>query len=158
MTARPGPLASLAVLVALATAAPLAAQHHHHARPDDARQRVVLPAPAREKVLAEMRAMLESVHGILRALAAGDLAAAEKAARASGLGAAADMDPAVKSGVPAPFLQLGMQTHRGFDRLADELRAGASAGDALARLADVTSACVACHAAYRLDTAHRAAH
>jgi hypothetical protein len=146
---------ALACLLAGTLVAPLAASHaqHVHPRPADPRQRVVLAAGPRDMVLAEMRAMLESVNGVLHALAGGDLAAAEKAARASGLATAADMDPAIRAALPPAFLQLGMQTHRAFDGLADRLRAGASREAALTGLAGVTANCVACHAAYRLDEA-----
>jgi hypothetical protein len=117
----------------------------------DARQRVALPAPAREKVLAEMRHMLESVNAILQGVVAGDTAAIETAARASGMAMAADADPRMMSGVPAPLRELGMQTHRGFDALADRMKAAGTRDDALRALAQITSSCVACHALYRLD-------
>ncbi|HET9492590.1 MAG TPA: hypothetical protein VFR64_22930 [Methylomirabilota bacterium] len=140
----------LVALVGAVVAVPLATPE---AQPVDRRQRIVVPPAARERVLAEMRAMLESVNGVLRALATGDLAAGEKAARASGLATAADVEPEVKRALPPQFLSLGMQTHRGFDRVAEELRAGAAREAIVASLAEVTSLCVACHAAYRLDEA-----
>lgn len=140
----------LVALVGAVVAVPLATPE---AQPADRRQRIVVPPAARERVLAEMRAMLESVNGVLRALATGDLAAGEKAARASGLATAADVEPEVKRALPPQFLSLGMQTHRGFDRVAEELRAGAAREAIVASLAEVTSLCVACHAAYRLDEA-----
>jgi hypothetical protein len=52
--------------------------------PGDQRQRLTLPPQARDRVLAEMRHMLQSVNGILRGVAANDLVAVEKAARAAG--------------------------------------------------------------------------
>lgn len=55
--------------------------------------------------------------------------------------------------LPPPFLQLGMQTHRAFDALADQLKAGASGQEALKAIAQRTGNCVACHATYRLDEA-----
>ena len=140
----------LVALVGAVVAVPLVTPE---AQPVDRRQRIVVPPAARERVLAEMRAMLESVNGVLRALATGDLAAGEKAARASGLATAADVEPEVKRALPPQFLSLGMQTHRGFDRVAEELRAGAAREAIVASLAEVTSLCVACHAAYRLDEA-----
>lgn len=140
----------LLALVGAVVAVPLATPE---VQPVDRRQRIVVPPAARERVLAEMRAMLESVNGVLRALATGDLAAGEKAARASGLATAADVEPEVKRALPPQFLSLGMQTHRGFDRVAEELRAGAAREAIVASLAEVTSLCVACHAAYRLDEA-----
>ena len=140
----------LVALVGAVVAVPLATPE---AQPVDRRQRIVVPPAARERVLAEMRAMLESVNGVLRGLATGDLAAGEKAARASGLATAADVEPEVKRALPPQFLSLGMQTHRGFDRVAEELRAGAAREAIVASLAEVTSLCVACHAAYRLHEA-----
>lgn len=119
----------------------------------DARQRLTLPAPRRDAVLAEMRNMLASLSGVVQGLATGDAVAAEKAARVSGMAAAVDMDPELRTLLPQAFLQLGMQTHRGFDNLADRIKAGATTQDALTSLASLTANCVVCHASYRLDEA-----
>jgi cytochrome c556 len=119
----------------------------------DARQRLALPPAARDMVLAEMRRMLESVNAILQGVVGGDQAAIESAARASGMAMAVDVDPRVMSALPAPFRELGMQTHRGFDALADRMKAGGTREDALRGLAQITNNCVACHAIYRLDEA-----
>jgi hypothetical protein len=88
--------------------------------PGDPRQRLMLPPQARDKVLAEMRHMLESVNGVLRGVAANDLAAAEKAARASGTAMAVEMDPALMQRLLPAFRELGLQTH-GVDDLADRI-------------------------------------
>jgi cytochrome c556 len=134
------------LFVILASACPGAGQ-----QPTDARQRVVVAAPARDKILAEMRDMLGALHGVLRALSVGDPAAAEQAARSAGMGVAVDVRPEVRAQLPPSFLQLGMQTHRAFDALADQLRAGASREEALKSIVALTGNCVACHATYRLD-------
>ena len=117
----------------------------------DTRQRLVLEPAQRDKILAEMRLMLGSMGGIVQGLAAGDLAAIEKAARASGMVAAADVDPQIEKLLPQQFLELGMQTHKGFDQLADRIKAGGTREDVLTGLARLTGNCVACHATYRLD-------
>ncbi len=117
----------------------------------DTRQRVVLSRAERHQVLAEMRQMLESMSGILRGYVANDLSAIEKAARPSGMAMAAD--PQLRKKVPVAFLQLGMQTHRGFDKLAEQAAAGGTREEAIATLATLSGNCVACHAAYRLDDA-----
>ena len=100
-------------------------------------------------------AWIDLYAGLARALdmhvVAGDTAAIETAARASGMAMAADADPRMMSGVPAPLRELGMQTHRGFDALADRMKAAGTRDDALRALAQITSSCVACHALYRLD-------
>jgi hypothetical protein len=117
----------------------------------DTRQRLVLPAAGRNTVLAEMRRMLESVNAILQGVLADDRPAIGKAARAAGVAMAADVDPQMMQALPPPFRQLGMQTHRGFDALADRIEAGGTRDGALADLARITNNCVACHAIYRLD-------
>jgi cytochrome c556 len=127
--------------------AAIAAQHA------DTRQRVAVPAAGRDTILAEMRHMLESVHAIVRGLESGDFAAVETAARASGMQTAADVQPEIRRTLPPAFLSLGMQTHKAFDALADAVNARPSRDVALERLGAVTSNCVACHAAYRLDEA-----
>lgn len=120
----------------------------------DSRQRLILAPATRDRILAEMRMMLESVGGIVRGLATNDPSTAEKAARASGMKHAADADPQLHALLPHQFLELGMHTHRGFDMLADQIQAGGSHTDILRGLATLTGNCVACHAIYRLDDAH----
>jgi hypothetical protein len=121
--------------------------------PEDPRRRLALPPRAREKVLAEMRHMLESVNGVLRGVVENDLGAVEKAARAAGTAMAVEMDPAMMGQLLPAFRELGLQTHRAFDELADRIRAGGTRDDAIRGLAAVTGNCVACHALYRLDEA-----
>jgi cytochrome c556 len=123
----------------------------HAAPAADDRERIVLPAPARNMVLAEMRMMLESVAGVVAALSEGDTAAAAQAARASGMVMA--VDPHLNELLPAAFVELGMATHRGFDALADQLEQGADQETALAELGTLMQNCNACHAAYRADEA-----
>lgn len=117
----------------------------------DVRQRLELPAPLRDKVLLEMRLMLEAMNGILSGVTVGDPTAVAAAARGAGMAMAADVDPDIKSRLPEEFLKLGMSTHKAFDQLADRLEAGGTIDGALEDLAKVTGNCVACHATYRLD-------
>jgi len=124
-----------------------------HESSTDTRQRLVLAPTQRDMMLAEMRQMLGSISGIMRSLAADDLPAAEKATRAAGMMHAADVDPQLQKLLPQQFLELAMQTHRGFDTLADQIKAGGSRDDTLRGLAKLTGNCVACHATYRLDEA-----
>jgi cytochrome c556 len=128
----------------------VSAQHAAHTVDDD-RERIVLPAPARNMVLAEMRMMLESIAGVVAALSEGDTAAAAEAARGSGMAMAVDVDPVLRELLPAAFVELGMSTHRGFDALADQIEQGADQEMALAELGALMQNCIACHAAYRAD-------
>ena len=115
----------------------------------DTRQRLTLPRAQRDKILAEMRQMLGSIRGILDGLAANDMPTIESAARISGMGKAAD--PELKKKVPEGFLKLGLQTHKGFDDLADKAKAGGAREDIIKNLAALTNNCVGCHGAYRID-------
>lgn len=141
---------SLAALV-LAVAGTAAGSAQHAAPAVDDRERIVLPAPARHMVLAEMRLMLESVAGVVTALSDRDTAAAAQAARVSGMVMA--VDPHLLELLPAAFVELGMAIHRGFDALADQLEQGADQGTALAELGTLMQNCNACHATYRADEA-----
>jgi cytochrome c556 len=142
-------LAALFLLVA--GTAGVSAQHAAHTVDD--RERIVLPAPARNMVLAEMRMMLESVAAVVAALSEGDTAAAAQAARASGMAMAVDVDPALRELLPAAFVELGMATHRGFDTLADKLEQGVDHETALTELGTLMQNCIACHDTYRADEA-----
>ena len=128
----------------------VSAQHAAQTADDD-RERIMLPAPARNRVLAEMRMMLESVAGVVAALSEGDTAAAAQAARASGMVMA--VDPHLVELLPAAFVELGMATHRGFDALADQLEQGADQETLLPELGALMQNCNACHATYRVDEA-----
>ena len=147
------PWALLAVLGLLAGAETGSAKAQQPPGAADSRERLTLPAPARNMVLAEMRQMLRSLADVLTGLAEGDTAAAATAARASGMAAAVDVAPEVAVLLPNAFIQLGMSTHQGFDALADQLEAKVPQPEALAALAGLTQNCVACHATYRMDEA-----
>ena len=117
----------------------------------DGRQAILLSPAERDLVLGEMRAMLGSVHGIVQGVHANDLAKVAAAARASGMAAAADVNPALMAKLPLEFKELGMSVHRGFDDLAMAVDRGAADRDeALRRLGAQLGACVGCHAAYRI--------
>jgi cytochrome c556 len=119
----------------------------------DARQRIAVEESVREQVLAEMRTMLASLDGLLRALAAEDRASAVKAARAAGMATAVDVDPHVERDLPEAFRALGVATHQGFDALAERIEGGASSQEVLGELAKLSANCVACHQAFRLGAA-----
>ena len=113
----------------------------------DGRTAVPLDAEQRLAVLAEMRTLLGSVDGVLRAVVQGDTAAVRAAALASGTAMAAD--PALETILPPQWLAIATRTHQGFDSLAASV--GRGTGDSVvARLARITPECVSCHATYRL--------
>lgn len=117
----------------------------------DRRQAIRLPAQAREAVLGEMRQMLEALAGVLRHAVDTDRAAMAEAARSGGMRIAVDTDPALERRLPRDFARLGASTHQDFDALAEAVEAGADRDTLFARLAGLTSKCVACHASYRIE-------
>lgn len=119
----------------------------------DGRKAIVLTAQEHDLVLMEMRGMLQSVQGVVNGLAGNDMAAVAKAARASGMAAAADTTPALMAKLPLEFKQLGLSVHQGWDGMAQLAEHGASADEILTRLDAQLSSCVGCHAGYRLQSA-----
>ena len=137
---------------------------------DDPRQAVPVPAARREMILAQMRGFLQSVNGVLNGAMAGDTAQMRAAAAAAGMaamhrhqmtgggmgpgphaGMGQGTGPMMGGGMPPAFMQLGHATHNGFDSLAAAIARGAGRDSALTRLGALTSQCVSCHAAYRLE-------
>ncbi len=117
----------------------------------DPRTAIVLPAPARDFVLTEMRGMLVALNGVLVAAARGEVEAMSEAALSGGTIMAVDMDPALRGRLPEQFMNLGMKTHRSFDDLAAALDSGIGMDDVLNRLGQLTGNCVVCHAQYRIE-------
>lgn len=130
---------------------------------DDARQAILVTPAQRNMMLAEMRGLLTSVNGVLRGVATGDTALMRTSAAAAGMEAmrrqhmGQGMGQAMGQGMgmggqmPAAFRQLGHSTHAGFDSLAVAIAAGADQGAVVSRLAGLTSNCVSCHSAFRLE-------
>ncbi len=118
----------------------------------DGRTAVVLAPAERERVLAEMRTMLASVQGVVAAQAAEQRSELAAAARRSGTGAV-NLPPTLMAKIPQPFMQMGMGVHRSFDEIAAAAEDGAPWQELGARLGTLLANCVACHAAYRFESA-----
>ncbi|EQA36276.1 hypothetical protein LEP1GSC047_2891 [Leptospira inadai serovar Lyme str. 10] len=106
-------------------------------------------------VLTEMRGLLASLNGILGGLSAGDYEKASKSARASGMGLVKSLENEEKKillKLPIEFKRLGFGTHEQFDVISEKLRQKKELGIILGELDVLTRKCVACHAAYRIDT------
>ena len=144
-------------LLLLASACAAAPAHDHGAAPaDDARIAVRFPEPLRSHTLANMRDHLATLQRIQQAMAEGRFeAAAERAESRLGL-TSLPLHGAhdVARYMPQGMQDVGTGMHRAASRFAIEATNAAATGDArkpLATLAEVTSQCVACHAAYRLE-------
>jgi hypothetical protein len=118
----------------------------------DLRTAVVLTKAEREQILVEMRQLLKSVHGVLQGVSSQNLSSAGSAARAAGMGMAADVNPVLMAKLPLTFKAMGMSVHRDFDGLADGIQSGERGEQTLKRLSDLTSRCIACHDLYRFST------
>lgn len=123
----------------------------------DGRTEVLLAPAEREQILAEMRQLLQAIDGILDGMAEPDRTEGAQriaaAARAAGMGMAADVNPILMAKLPLPFKQMGMSVHRDFDGIAARAAQGAP-GDAIVRdLAGITKRCTTCHGLYRLTAA-----
>jgi hypothetical protein len=123
----------------------------------DGRTTVLLASDERNLVLTEMRGMLETVQIVVDGVKAGDMKQVAQAARASGIAAAADVNPALMAKLPLEFKQLGLSVHKRFDEIATAADSGASREQLLGTLSAQLSACVACHAGYRFEAATSAA-
>lgn len=116
----------------------------------DQRTAIHLAPAERDLVLGEMRQMLHSVHNLITGLSANDAKIMEQAARASGMGMAADVNPMLIAKLPLAFKEQGMSVHRDFDGLADKIAKGMDRDKILHDLTGITARCVGCHSAYRL--------
>lgn len=121
----------------------------------DGRTEIRLTPSERDRILAEMRQLLESVQGVLTGLSAASpengRRDAEQAARRAGMGMAADVDPVLLAKLPLAFKQMGMSVHRDFDGLADGIGRGDTPAHILGRLSSLIGRCTSCHALYRLS-------
>jgi hypothetical protein len=117
----------------------------------ETRERVALAQMERDKILAEMREMMVSLNGILEGIASDDIDKIERSARTSGKLMAERRDPQILSGLPENYRQLVSRTHQSFDKLAEMMKPGKAADEALSGLVEITRSCVACHRSYRFE-------
>lgn len=115
----------------------------------DKRTEIELLPAERELILGEMRQLLDGVRGIVGGIGAGDRDAVKTAASANGLGMAQDVNPALIAKLPKQFKELGMNTHRRFDELADRVHT-MSDKEVLLETHDIMGSCVGCHVGYKI--------
>lgn len=116
---------------------------------DDSRQVVPLTGEEITIVAGEMRQMLASVQGITDGLASGDTQAVVEAAAKSGAAMMRGLPAQIRMKFPEPFMQMGMATHKVFDRIAQETKSIKDPAPVLGQLSTAMQNCVACHATYR---------
>ncbi len=125
---------------------------------DDPRQLVPLPAPMREHMLGSMRDHLQTLNTVIGYVADAKFDAASKLLEERLGMSSLQLHHAVEMApyFPQPMQDAGTNMHHAASRLAIALQNAAvtqtfnSMRDVDAALHEVTSACVGCHAAYRL--------
>ena len=118
----------------------------------DGRTAILLDPGERDLVLAEMRAFLQATQAIVVAANQGDVPAAAAAARGVGAAAQRGVPASLMGKLPLGFKQLGFDTHSRFDQLALDAESLGDASQTLAALGELMANCVACHAAFRIDS------
>ncbi len=118
---------------------------------DDGRVSILLAPAERNLVLGEMRGFLEAVQAMTESISAGNMKEAAEAARKVGRVNLKDLPPTLLFKLPAEVKKLGLDTHRAFAQLAQDIDKGLSREDAFRRLGEILINCTTCHAGYRLD-------
>ena len=134
--------ASTTTLPALAQRAPQAT--------GDPREAVALNPAEAEEMLAGMRTYLETIQGIVAAMAENQIDRVPQIASKSGAKMLRDVNPVTGLKAPIGFSMMSFDTHDKFDKLAEKARTGTSRSEVLADLRDILGNCIACHASYRL--------
>jgi hypothetical protein len=166
-------ISAAAVLCVLATTVaaqdhPMKHQGHMPMSVPDGRQAVQFPPEMQTNFLGNMRDHMQTLDGIIQALAGGDYAAAAKLAnerlgldspsaagckpKAAGENATpvpGSMDEMMATHMPEPMRNIGLSMHTA---ASEFVRTAATRDNAasMAALGRITQSCVACHSAYRL--------
>jgi hypothetical protein len=115
----------------------------------DGRLAVQLTKDERNAVLLEMRTWLQNTQAILAAASAGDLAAAARSARASGMAAEAGTPGSLFRKIPVEMKRLGFATRGLFDEIAADAEKTKDPQRVLTNLSAAMNNCIACHATFR---------
>jgi hypothetical protein len=120
----------------------------------DGRLAIQLDDHERQLVLSEMRAFLESVQQIMHGISDNDMKLVATSASSVGLASQQAVPGALIGKLPLSFKKLGRDTHAKFDELALDAGQFGDSGHSLSQLSNLMQNCVACHAAYRFETAN----
>lgn len=127
-----------------------AAEPASEAPSNDARVTVTLGEGERDLLLSGMRTYLESVQGIVAALAENESDRVPELARRSGAKLLQDISPLTALKMPAGFTAMSLDTHGKFDTLAERAEGAASRSEILSELRDILANCTSCHVTYRV--------
>ncbi len=144
-------LTAVVTMVAIAHIAWTDTPIAHAQQAGDRRQKIELDASQRAFVLSEMRTFLESVEGIVSAVAGDRVAETATTASKSGMTIMHEVPPALRQKLPMEFTKLGHATHHAFDALAEESKSMGDGKVVLKQLETILRNCNTCHASYRLS-------
>jgi len=116
----------------------------------DSREAISLATKETATLLAGMRTYLETIQGIVAAIAENDVKRVPAIAKKSGAKLLNGVDPFTGLKLPLGFTSMSFDTHDKFDKLADKASKGASRSVILTDLRDIMGNCISCHAVYRL--------
>jgi hypothetical protein len=116
----------------------------------ETRTPVRLPAAEREHLRSGMRLYLESVQGVLDALAQRRRDRVAAAARKAGMASLGAVSLGTVASLPPEFTLLSLDTHEKLDALAQAATANAGVSDLLERTGAIMANCTACHSMFRL--------
>jgi hypothetical protein len=136
-------------LVGAAAGFSAAAQQPPQAK-GDPREAVALSPAEAEALLTGMRTYLETIQGIVAAMAENQVAGVSDIAPKSGAKLLQDVNPVTGLKLPIGFASMSFDTHDKFDKLAEKAARGSSRGEILNDLRDIMGNCISCHASYRL--------
>ena len=97
---------------------------------------------------------LESVQQITHGISANDMKLVATSASSVGLASQQAVPGSLIGKLPLSFKKLGRDTHAKFDELALDAGQFGDSGHSLYQLGKLMQNCVACHAAYRFETAN----
>lgn len=116
----------------------------------DKRRVLPLAEHQRNHVLTEMRALLSGTRNILDALSREDMTAVASQARSLGMGMVHKGEDHLLAVLPKEFMQLGMATHKDFDKIAADAESLKDPRHTLRQLSESMKKCSACHESYQI--------
>jgi hypothetical protein len=118
----------------------------------DDRNVIVVHPEERELLLTEMRGLLAATQGILEGANQNDMPRIIEAARAAGMAAVMDVNPAMTDKLPLEFKALSMGIHHDMDGIAKAAEDGKSSPELLKMTSSTLTKCVACHAMWQIKS------
>jgi hypothetical protein len=118
----------------------------------DDRTVILLHPEQRKLVLSEMRGLLAATQGILEGADQNDMPRIIEAARAAGMAATVDANPALMAKLPLEFKALSMDIHHDMDSIAKAAEDGKSSAELLKMTSSTLTKCVACHAVWQIKS------